>query len=60
MLLRERNELELIVTAFREYEQANSAMLADATEMLSDPDMKELAQEELQQAKSDIARLRES
>ena len=25
--------------------------------MLSDPDMKELAQEELQQAKSDIARL---
>ena len=29
----------------------------DALEMLSDPDMKELAQEELQQAKADIARL---
>ena len=54
-LLRERNELEPIVTAFREYEQAQRT-LADATEMLSDPDMKELA-EELQQAKSDIARL---
>ena len=55
-LLRERNELEPIVTAFRECEQAQRT-LADATEMLSDPDMKELAQEELQQAKSDIARL---
>lgn len=55
-LLRERNELEPIVTAFREYEQAQCT-LADATEMLSDPDMKELAQEELQQAKSDITRL---
>lgn len=55
-LLREHNELEPIVTAFREYEQAQRT-LADATEMLSDPDMKELAQEELQQAKSDIARL---
>ena len=55
-LLRERNELEPIVTAFREYEQAQRT-LADATEMLSDPDMKELAQEELQQAKRDIARL---
>ena len=55
-LLRERNELEPIVTAFREYERAQRT-LADATEMLSDPDMKELAQEELQQAKSDIARM---
>ena len=44
-LLRERNELEPIVTAFREYEQAQRT-LADATEMLSDPDMKELAPEE--------------
>ena len=55
-LLRERNELEPIVAAYREYERAQQ-QLADATEMLSDPDMKELAQEELQQAKSDIARL---
>ena len=55
-LLRERNELEPIVEAYRAYERAQQ-QLADATEMLSDPDMKELAQEELQQAKSDIARL---
>ena len=43
-LLRERNELEPIVAAYREYEKAQQ-MQADATEMLSDPDMKELAQE---------------
>ena len=55
-LLRERNELEPIVAAYREYEKAQQ-MQADATEMLSDPEMKELAQEELQQAKNDIARL---
>ena len=57
-LLRERNELEPIVTAFREYEQAQRT-LADATEMLSDPDMKELAQEELTAAKADMERLTE-
>ena len=57
-LLRERNELEPIVAAFRAYERAKQAQ-ADALEMLSDPDMKELAQEELQQAKADIARLEE-
>ena len=51
-LLRERNELEPIVTAFREYEQAQRT-LADATEMLSDPDMKELAQEELHSARAE-------
>ena len=57
-LLRERNELEPIVIAFREYEQAQRT-LADATEMLSDPDMKELAQEELTAAKADMERLTE-
>ena len=57
-LLKERNELEPIVAAFRAYERAKQAQ-ADALEMLSDPDMKELAQEELQQAKADIARLEE-
>ena len=57
-LLKERNELEPIVAAFRAYERAKQAQ-EDALEMLSDPDMKELAQEELQQAKADIARLEE-
>lgn len=55
-LLKERNELEPIVAAYRAYEQAQQT-IADATEMLSDPDMKELAQEELHQAKADVARL---
>ncbi len=57
-LLRERNELEPIVAAFRAYERAKQAQ-ADALEMLADPDMKELAQVELLQAKADIARLEE-
>ena len=55
-LLKERNELEPIVQAFRACQKARRAQ-EDALDMLSDPDMKELAQEELQQAKADIARL---
>ena len=55
-LLKERNELEPIVTTYRAYEQARQTIV-DATEMLSDPDMKELAQEELHAAKADVARL---
>lgn len=55
-LLKERNELEPVVTAYRSYETARKTA-ADAAEMLSDPDMKELAQEELAQAKADMARL---
>ena len=55
-LLKERNELEPIVTTYRAYEQAQQT-IEEATEMLSDPDMKELAQEELHQAKADVARL---
>lgn len=55
-LLKERNELEPIVTTYRAYEQARQT-IADATEMLSDPDMKELAQEELHAAKAEEKRL---
>ena len=57
-LLKERNELEPIVQAFRAYRDAQRAQ-DEALEMLSDPEMKELAQEELQQAKTDLARLEE-
>lgn len=57
-LLKERNELEPIVTTYRAYEQARQT-IADATEMLSDPDMKELAQEELHAAKAEEKRLEE-
>ena len=46
-LLKERGELEPIVTAFRAYEQATAGTWRTRLEMLSDPDMKELAQEEL-------------
>lgn len=55
-LLKERNELEPIVTAYRAYTQAQQT-IADATELLSDPDMKELAQQELHEAKAEAARL---
>ena len=55
-LLKERNELEPIVAAFRAYGAAQQAQ-REALELLSDPDMKELAQEELTQAKADLARL---
>ena len=57
-LLKERNELEPIVEAYRAYQQAQQTV-ADVTELLSDPDMKELAQQELHEAKADVARLEE-
>ena len=57
-LLRERNQLEPIVTAFRSYKAAKQT-LADAEEMLSDPELREMAQEELAAAKADTLRLTE-
>ncbi len=50
-LLREKNDLEPIVEAYAAYRQAESDLL-DAQELLSDPEMKELAQEEFQTAKA--------
>ncbi len=55
-LLKERGDMEHIVLAAREYLNAQN-MLVEAEEMLNDPEMKELAQEELKQAKEDIERL---
>ena len=43
-LLREKNDLEPIIEAFRAYKAAEQEML-DAEELMSDPDMKELCQE---------------
>lgn len=57
-LLRERNDLLPIVETYRALEAANQT-IADSLELLSDPDMKELAQEELTQAKEDVERLGE-
>ena len=50
-LLREKNDLEPIVEAFKAYRKAESDM-ADALELMSDPEMKDLAQEEFNEAKA--------
>ena len=55
-LNKEQRELEPVVTAYRAYTRRQQE-LKDAEELMGDPDMKELAQEEYQQAKEDIARL---
>ena len=51
-LLREKNELEPIVTCFRDYRRAEQDML-DAQELMSDPEMKELCQETFTSAKQE-------
>ena len=51
-LLREKNELEPIVTAYEAYLRAEQDML-DAQELMSDPDMKELCQETFAAAKEE-------
>ena len=55
-LNREQKELEPLVTAYRALCKAKSD-LAGAEGLLSDPEMKELAQQELSHAKEDIERL---
>lgn len=55
-LLKERNELQPIAEAYRAYEKARGRM-EEAEELLADPDMRTLAQEELADAKADMARL---
>lgn len=55
-LNREQKELEPLVTAYRALQKAQSD-LAGAEELLGDPEMKELAQAELAQAKDNIGRL---
>ncbi len=55
-LLRERNQLEPIVTAYRALEAAQSAQ-RDAQEMMSDPELRELAQEEFFNARAEAERL---
>lgn len=57
-LTREQKELEPVAEAYRAFEQAE-ADLASAQELLSDPEMKEMAQEEMQRAKAEMERLRE-
>ena len=49
-LLREKNDLEPVVAAYRSYNQAQQDM-EDALELMSDPEMKEFCQESYQEAK---------
>ncbi|NCB63447.1 MAG: peptide chain release factor 1 [Clostridia bacterium] len=55
-LNREQKELGPVVETYRAYRRRERDM-RDALELMSDPDMKELAQEEYAQAKDDLERL---
>ena len=57
-LTREQKELTPVVEAYRAYCQAESD-IREAQELLTDPEMKEMAQEELQRARADRERLEE-
>ncbi len=57
-LNKEQRELAPVVEAYRSY-QRREQDLEEAKELLSDPDMKELAQEEYRQAKADLEKLEE-
>lgn len=57
-LNKEQRELEPVVMAYRAY-QCRRQDLEDAEALMGDPDMKELAQEEYQQAREELARLEE-
>lgn len=58
-LNQEQAELAPLVETFRAYEAAQR-MRDEAQEMLADPELKELAQEELQQARADLERLEQA
>ena len=57
-LTREQKELEPVVEAYRACRRAEEN-LASAQELLADPELREMAQEEIQRAKADMERLRE-
>ena len=57
-LSRQQKELTPVVAAYRAYRDAEQR-IADAMELLADPELKALAQEELQQAREDRERLSE-
>ena len=57
-LKKEQRELEPVVMAYRAYQRRRQD-LEDAEALMGDPDMKELAQEEYQQAREELARLEE-
>ena len=56
--LREKNDLEPIVEAFRDYKKARQD-LEDAQELMADPEMKELCQETYSEAKEKMEELQD-
>ena len=56
---RELKELSPVVEAYRAYREADSRR-REAEELLHDPEMKEMAQEELAEAKAELERLKET
>ncbi|MCI8477579.1 MAG: peptide chain release factor 1 [Oscillospiraceae bacterium] len=58
-LNKEQKELSPIVEAYRNYRRRQRD-LEEAQSLMSDPDMKELAQEEFQQAKADLEELEQT
>jgi len=57
-LTREQKELEPVAAAYRAYCRAEES-LSSAQELLGDPELREMAQEEIQAARADMERLRE-
>ncbi len=57
-LMKEHSEIEPVVLKYREYKKANKA-IEDAKEMLNDPEMKELAEIELQENKEKLPKIEE-
>jgi peptide chain release factor 1 len=57
-LTREQKELEPVVEAYRACRRAEEN-LASAQELLADPELREMAQEEIQEARREMERLRE-
>ena len=55
-LAREQKEIQPIVEAYRGYKKAQQNM-EDARELMGDPDLKEMAQEEFESAQADMARM---
>ena len=57
-LMKEHAEIEPVVLKYREYKKANQA-IEDAKEMLKDPEMKELAEIEIEENKEKLPKLEE-
>ena len=55
-LTREQKELEAVVTAYRAYQKAE-ATIAESEELLSDPELGDMAREDLKEAKADKEQL---